>query len=142
MAHFQPLSNLPKVRRVITGHTDDGKAIFEHDDELTPVNPMSKGASARTGLAAGFTLIHQATGYPVQVHGGDEELRVENLHRSVRGGIVCEIVDIPPSPKDAKVYLHRNASLDYMVILRGSVVAILEDGVEKMLHEGDVMVQK
>lgn len=142
MSQFQPLPNLPKVRRVITGHTPDGKAIFEHDDELTPVNPMSKSASAKTGLTAGFTMIHQATGYPVQVQGGDEELRVENLHRAKRGGIICEIVDMPPSTQDGKVYLHRNASLDYMVILKGSVVAVVEDGVETTLNEGDVLVQK
>lgn len=139
MTNFEPLLGLPKVRRVVSGHTPEGKAIIEHDEQLTPVNPIPKGA----GLRAGFTLIHQSQGYPVQIQGGLSELKVENLHRSKGGGIVCEVVDFPPREKDAPVYLqHRNQSLDYLVILKGTINLVLEDGVETTLREGDVMVQK
>jgi hypothetical protein len=140
MASFESLPYLPKVRRIVTGHTAKGASIFEHDDELTPVNPIPKNANV--GLSAGFTLIHRTQDYPVQIQGGSDELKVENLFRSKGCGVVCEVVDFPPQRKDASVYMHRNQSLDYLVILKGTINAVLDDGVEKTLREGDVMVQK
>jgi hypothetical protein len=140
MAIFELLPDLPKVRRVVTGHTPEGAAIFEHDDEITPVNPVPKNAGI--GLSAGFTLIHRCQDYPVQVQGGSDELRVENLFRSKGCGIVCEVVDFPPQEDDASIYMHRNQSLDYLVILKGTINTVLDGGVEKTLREGDVMVQK
>lgn len=142
MTSFVPLPHLPKVRRVVTGHSPEGKAVFEYDDEITPVTPVAKATTGQTALTAGFTLIHKTQGSPVELQNGADELKVENLHRSATGGIVCEVVDVPPGNKDEKVFLHRNQSLDYLVVLKGTIVAILDDGVEKTLREGDVMVQK
>lgn len=140
MTSFKPVSDLPRVRRIVTGHTPEGVSIFEHDDDLTPVNPIPKDADI--GLSAGFTLIHRSQGYPVQIQGSFDELKVENLYRSKGSGIVCEVVDFPPQKKEAPVYMHRNQSLDYLVILKGTINAVLDGGVEKTLREGDVMVQK
>ena len=139
---FQELHHLPQTRRVVTGHSLEGKAIFEHDDLLTPVSLSTKVVESSEGLQTGFTLIHQAQDYPIQLQGGDSELLVGNLRRSKKGGILCEIVDVPPAMEKKDAYLHRNASLDYMVVLKGSIVCILDDGVETTLHEGDVLVQK
>lgn len=38
--------------------------------------------------------------------------------------------------------MHRNQSLDYGVVLRGTMQIILDDGEEKTLGEGDIYVQK
>ena len=140
MTSFEPVPDLPRVRRIVTGHTEEGSAIFEHDEDLIPVNPIPKGAGV--ALSAGFTLIHRSQDYPVQIQGGLDELKVENLYRSKGCGIVCEVVDFPPQRKEAPIYMHRNQSLDYLVILKGTINAVLDGGVEKTLREGDVMVQK
>lgn len=142
MAEYHPLPHLPKVRRLVTGHTAEGIAVFEHDDDLVPVSTQGGGTARESLSAAGFTLIHKSQGHPVTAQGDASELDVRNLRRTAGDGIVCEIVDFPPSGPDAKVYMHRNASLDYMVVLKGSIVAVLDNGVEKSLSEGDVFVQR
>jgi hypothetical protein len=140
MVTFNPLPGLPQTRRVVTGHKPDGIAFFEHDGQIIPVNPLPDASPAKNSV--GFTMIHQAQGYPVKIQGSADELDFENLHRSKKGGIICEIVDVPPAEKDTQLYFHRNLSLDYIVILKGSITVILDEGAEMVLTEGDVMVQK
>ena len=137
---MEPLSHLPDTRRLVTGHSREGKAIIQFDDILKPVNPTPKGATVRS---VGVTLIHRTRNYPVKVQGGSEELTVDNLRRGQgEKGIVCQIVDIPPTPEGAKPYLHRNESLDYGVVLKGSLQLLLDDRVVETLGEGDVYVQR
>lgn len=142
---MEQLAYLPSTRRLVTGHDTSGKAIFEFDEILKPVNPTPKtsGESAGLGTALGVTLIHRTRNYPVQIQGSTEELTVENLHRNKgEKGIVCQIVDLPPTPDGDAGFLHRNQSLDYGVVLKGTMQIILDDGLEQTLREGDVYVQK
>ncbi|RFU24884.1 hypothetical protein B7463_g11450, partial [Scytalidium lignicola] len=58
---MEPLTHLPTIRRLVTGHDSAGKAIFEFDEVLTPVNPTPKTGRGSEGLgtALGVTLIHR-----------------------------------------------------------------------------------
>lgn len=38
--------------------------------------------------------------------------------------------------------MHRTQSLDYGIVMEGSVVAVLDSGEEHLMHRGDVMVQR
>lgn len=140
------LPQLPTTRRVVTGHNRGGKAIFEFDEALQPLSlTASKAAFESEGASrpVGFTLIHRTRGYPAKIQGSSEELAPDNLRRGQgEPGIVCEIVDLPPTSKQQAAFLHRNQSLDYGVVLKGSMQLILDDGVQKTLNEGDVYVQK
>lgn len=142
---FLPLTQLPTVRRLVTGHNDKGTAIFEFDEKLQPFDPYSDPSQRNTspGKPLGVTLIHRTRGTPVKVQGGEEELGSENVRRG-RGepGIVCQIVDLPPDSSDKQNFLHRNQSLDYGVILKGSMDIVLDNGETAILREGDVYVQK
>lgn len=129
----------------MTGHNQQGKAIFEADDILTPVNPIpaTETKSSPSALAMGATLIHRTRDYPVKIQGSIEELSVDNLRRGQGPkGIVCQVVDLAPTSEGKSGFLHRNQSLDYGVVLKGSMQIILDDGVEQTLREGDVYVQK
>lgn len=142
---MQPVAGLPTVRRMVTGHDNQGRAIFEHEEDLTPLNPISESNSTSAALSQslGVTLIHRTREFPVRIQGSVEELSPENLQRAKGSpGIVCQIVDLPPTGKDKPPYLHRNQSLDYGVVLKGSMQIILEDGAERTLREGEVYVQK
>lgn len=142
---MEQLSHLPNTRRLVTGHNREGKAIFEFDELLTPVNPTPKGSrpGTSTDKPVGVTLIHRTRNYPVKIQGGKEELAVENVRRGQgEKGIVCQIVDIPPTPEGATPYLHRNESLDYGVVIKGSLQLLLDDGLIETLREGDVYIQK
>ncbi|KIW80845.1 hypothetical protein Z517_03868 [Fonsecaea pedrosoi CBS 271.37] len=142
---MEQLNHLPPTRRLVTGHDRDGKAIFEFDDLLTPVNPTPKSARSdpSTPQPVGATLIHRTREYPVKIQGGREELTVDNIRRGQgEKGIVCQIVDVPPTPDGTKPYLHRNESLDYGVVLKGPLQLLLDDGAVETLREGDVYIQK
>jgi len=44
------MQDLPSVRRIVTDHTPDGKAIFGQDEILTPANPLDpKGGAVPKG---------------------------------------------------------------------------------------------
>ncbi|KAH8898118.1 hypothetical protein GQ53DRAFT_837110 [Thozetella sp. PMI_491] len=139
------LTELPTTRRLVTGHTKTGKAIVEYDEVLTPFNPFPKtvAESGITPPALGVTLIHRTRGFPVNIQGSAEELTPDNVRRGQgERGIVCQIVDLPPTAEGQEPHLHRNQSLDYGIVLKGSMQIILDDGVEETLREGDVYIQK
>lgn len=129
------------IRRIVTRHTSDGKAVFDAVEHLIGVNTATKAPPA-DDTSPTLTSIHRTTGYPVTLQGSRDEFKIENLHRSKISGIVCQVVDIPPPSKALPVHFHRNQSLDYGVILKGSIVLELEDGKEKTLREGDIYVQR
>jgi hypothetical protein len=149
---MDPITTLPATRRLVTGHNERGKAVFEFDEVLTPFNPYPKSGGSEVAADTadtderpplGVTLIHRTREYPVKIQGGAEELASENVRRGQGElGIVCQIVDLPPTPRGETGYLHRNQSLDYGVVLKGSMQILLDDGVEQTLTEGDVYVQK
>ena len=145
MANMTPVSGLPTVKRLVTGHNNQGKAIFDHEEQLTPLTPFAanKSTSAASAAPLGITLIHRTRGFPVKIQGSVEELSADNLRRGQGpSGIVCQVVDLPPTLPGQAVYMHRNQSLDYGVVLRGTMQIILDDGKEKTLSEGDIYVQK
>ena len=140
MNKFEPRPDLPAVRRVVTSHDDQANAVFEHGDSLIPVS-IAKAANA--GLSAGFSLVHRTSNFPVQPQGDESEFAVDRLERSDgQIGIVCEVVDVPPRSSDQPLFLHRNQSLDYGVIMEGEIVLVLDHGVEKTLRPGDIFVQR
>lgn len=133
------LHNLPTTRRLVTGHDKKGDAVVEFDEILTPFNPTPKTKST-SGSPLGVTLIHRTRGFPVKIQGSAEELTSENARRGQgERGIVCQIVDLPPTREG---HFHRNQSLDYGVVLKGTMQIVLDAGVEETLREGDVYVQK
>ena len=57
--------------------------------------------------------------------------------------VSCRIVDFPPSdPSDKVNVMHRTQSLDYGIVLKGTIKCVLDDGVEKTVSEGDIVVQR
>jgi hypothetical protein len=135
----------------VTGHNQEGKAVFAFDDILTPMNPFPKAETEKQeettkdkATPMGVTLVHRTRKYPVKIQGSTEELTPDNIRRGQgEPGIVFQVVDLPPgSTKDTPLFLHRNQSLDYGVILKGTLQIVLDDAAERTLNEGDVYVQK
>lgn len=59
-------------------------------------------------------------------------------------GVYCRIVDFPATgeqPDDVNI-LHRTQSVDFGVVLKGSIKLVLDDGIETVMNEGDVCVQR
>ena len=134
--------SLPPIRRIITGHSADGKAVFDSEVMLSPVNPTTEDGSPPEGAIPGFTLIHRTENYPVKVQGPIQDLHGKKIPLSDSSGTVCRIVDFPPVGEDAEAFMHRTQSLDFAVVLNGTIKLVLDDGAEKTMNEGDVAVQR
>ncbi|KAH8801780.1 hypothetical protein F5884DRAFT_685128 [Xylogone sp. PMI_703] len=127
------------IRRVITGHDSKGTGYFASDDILTPYDPNTAPQFSAPGPDSGFGVIqiHRSRGFPV-----DNQRPLSEPHKTLvpladTKGPSCRIIDLPPA--DAG-WSHRTLSLDYAVVLRGTVGFIIEGGQEKVLKEHDVIV--
>ena len=147
-----------RVRRVLTGHDADGKSTFIMDGPAPNVKEMA----AMPGLA--LTDLWETKGAPARNEGmadnADRPVRLE----PPRGGTILRIVEFPPDSawrgrtdgregfdsigaghaQDAHSsdpMMHKTATVDYIVVLRGEIHAIMDKG-ETLLKPGDVLIQR
>lgn len=138
------------VRRVVTGHTPEGKAVIASDAAVEPFTFGDGGAyhvlwgadvPARfpdDGAAPAWTA-------PFPPVGGHRFLLMTIPPASSRDAgdqladqLEASLGDL--MEKDAPG-MHRTATIDYEVVLAGTVGLELDDGTEVLLSPGDVVVQ-
>ncbi|KAL3451609.1 hypothetical protein BJX65DRAFT_304198 [Aspergillus insuetus] len=130
---------LRPLSRFITTHDSSGKAIFSTTlSEQMPVSPIPDGAD--------FSLAYTTSNYPAAIS-SDADIKSYASYLQPGGspglvissGTVCRIVDMQPN---ALSPMHRTVSLDYGVVLEGVVELVLDSGETRVLHRGDVAVQR
>ncbi|MGH7311037.1 MAG: cupin domain-containing protein [Candidatus Rokuibacteriota bacterium] len=117
------------VRRVITGHDANGRAIVKIDEVAKNV------VSGRPGALA--SVIWTTEGFPANNDGqADEGLR--KVGTTLKNGTVFRIIEFSPGVAARN---HRTDSIDYIVVMAGEIDMEL-DGSSVHLKAGDVMVQR
>ncbi len=121
---------LTPIRRVVTGHTKEGMAIFSSDESFeTVVIP--------TGDAAMATIWTTAT---VPADCNDEtDGRNRDAGTTLKGGSVIRVVDMLPN---ASSPMHRTNSIDYGIVMRGQIELELDNQVYKTVEAGGIIVQR
>lgn len=134
----QLATELPGVTTYLTGHDESsGKAIIQ---------------SVRAGVwtpglqnQLGFNVVYTTSQFPVSLANDADITAHDNL---VAGGslgltnlngTVARLVDFAPGSSPV---VHRTQSLDYGIVIEGSVEMVLDSGESKILHRGDVAVQR
>jgi quercetin dioxygenase-like cupin family protein len=118
------------IRRVVTGHDKNGKAVFAADDNYETVIIPS-------GDAAMATIWTTAT---VPANLNDEtDGRTRDAGTTLKGGSVIRVVDMLPG---AASPMHRTNSIDYGIIISGSIELELDNTVFKTMGPGDIIVQR
>lgn len=118
-----------QVRRVVTGHDDNGRAIVK-DDRIMDNLVVSRPGST-------WVNIWTTEGTPDNNDERDGALRpVATSHDN---GTVFRIVHYAPGVARRN---HRTDSLDYGICLAGQLDMELDDGVVVHLKAGDVVVQR
>lgn len=150
------------VRRIVTGHDGNGKAIVVED------GPAPRTASV--GGTVSFVEIWNTRETPARI----DRVSGEPFEESIRlappeNGTRIRIVDFPPerpeqaemSPEEARERfasigaadasrhgagsrhpaMHRTETIDYGIVLEGEIVLILDEG-ETLVRAGDVVVQR
>lgn len=150
-----------KVRRVVTGHDSNGKAVFASDSEVEGVSPalLRGGSMVRVwgadeaprfpddgaepaqpryfppigGFRFGlFTVPPDSATLPADV---DQEAAAAELEALLPG--VAEYMEPEPDTPG----MHTTATIDYEYVVSGRCILELDDGERRELGPGDTVIQ-
>jgi quercetin dioxygenase-like cupin family protein len=148
-----------KVRRVVTGHTPDGKAVVASDMEIDAIEfPLTPGSEHHKLWGADImpTFPDNGAPYPMFTYfppvGGfrfglfsippesvappenyDWEKALRETEERFPGLLACVEPDTPD--------IHTTNTIDFEYVISGEVFLELDDGVEVHLQPGDTVVQ-
>jgi mannose-6-phosphate isomerase-like protein (cupin superfamily) len=146
-----------KIRRVVTGHRD-GKSVIVMDG----IAPNVKEMASMPGLA--LTDLWETAAAPAS-NAGNDDAAARPVHlEPPQNGTILRIVEFPPDSawrnkadakeaftsigaghakdsRSADPMMHKTATVDYIIILKGEIWAIMDEG-ETLLKPGDILVQR
>jgi quercetin dioxygenase-like cupin family protein len=131
-----PASNLPQLHKFFTGHNKEGKAVVTQHDDLNWQH-VDKGKM-------GFSVAYTTSQTPPDLN-DDKDLaqhnamNLETIGLVNPGGSVLRYVEFEPG---YACDMHRTQSLDYGIVLEGSIEMVLDSGERYDLKRGDVAVQR
>ncbi|KIW32028.1 uncharacterized protein PV07_03607 [Cladophialophora immunda] len=130
-------NNLPGLTTHITGHDGTtGKAIVK---DSRPGN-----WTVFDDKLMAFNVIYTSE-FPADLNDDrdlkthDEVLSSGKLGLVRSNGTVCRVVDFAPG---YECIMHRTQSLDYGIVLEGTIEMVLDSGERKLMQRGDVAVQR
>ncbi len=124
-------------RRVVTGHDRNGKSVVLSDGPPPQHHPM-QGPE----VGADFFEIWNCTLPVPRLTLADPEPNERAFTIMPVSGHLLRIIEIyPPSQGGKRTVMHRTSTLDYVVVISGEVVLVLDDS-EVTLRAGDVVVQR
>jgi len=119
-----------RIRRVVTGHDANGKAVVKFDSIPGNIAPTRPGVTA--------CVAWSTDSVPADV-GGDADEGLRPVSTAHAGGTVFRIVEYQPGAAPRN---HRTASIDYAAVMSGEIDMELDDNVVVHLQAGDVLVQR
>lgn len=127
---MNPKNLNPPIRRVVTGHDAQGRAVVRSDDSF-PTKVIPSGDAA-------FSLLWTTAEVPAN-NNDETDGRDREAGLTIEQGSVLRVVDMLPGGESP---MHRSNSIDYGIVLWGSVELELDDGEKLVLNAGDVCVQR
>jgi quercetin dioxygenase-like cupin family protein len=118
-----------QVRRVVTGHDKNGKAIVTIDETVSNIKQGRPGAHAHA--------IWTTDTLPANNDGADDAA-LRTVGTTLKGGSIFRVVEFAPGVASRN---HRTDSIDYAVVMRGEIDMDI-DGATVHLKAGDVLVQR
>lgn len=153
------------VRRVVTGHDAEGRAVIQQDG---PVPRVQRIGGERGPL---FFEVWNTRATPAPIDRASGEPREEGIQLAPpANGTRIRVLDIPPddaslatlTPEQARAhfaevgaadaashagvgskhaFMHRTETIDYGIVLEGELTLILDVG-ETVVHAGDIVIQR
>ena len=118
------------IRRIVTAHAENGKAVVGSDAITTNVQKLRSGNFE--------TLLWVTECAPANVNGEDPTATPRDIEPPQTGSIF-RILELVPG-KEA--YMHRTDTIDYAICLSGKCEMLLDDGDKVAFNQGDVMIQR
>ena len=157
------MSTGPQIRRVVTGHDDQGRAVIIADDiapnafasptipgfgasvpwlttvpidHVTDHDPAGAGSTIPTFPGTGETVFRIAEFPPDDVY---PENAQDTIFDEIDGK--SEAQDGAKHSAGKHFWFHRTDSLDYAIVLEGEITLLVDEG-EATLRAGDVAIQR
>ena len=147
-----------RIRRIVTGHDAAGRSVFVADGGAPAVKEME----SMPGLV--LTDLWRTDDAPADNSGDADAADRPIVLEPPPRGTIFRVVEFPPDEAwrgradAAEAFesigaahaadkasddpmMHRTSTVDYLVVLKGEIWAILDDG-ETCLKQGDVMIQR
>jgi quercetin dioxygenase-like cupin family protein len=126
------------TRRVVTGHDPHGKSIIVSDGP-PPQHHSMQGPAVGADFVEIWNVPRPVPRLEAQEshEPNDREFKIMPAE-----GHLLRIIDIyPPQDGGKRTVMHRTATIDYVVVIEGEIVLVLDDS-EVVLTPGDVVVQR
>ncbi|KAL9476151.1 hypothetical protein ACSS6W_005992 [Trichoderma asperelloides] len=124
------MSLFPDPRRIVTGHSQDGKSIVVDDNTISCLP---------TSIKCNFAVLYETHEFPATLHEWQDPIRQRTTNLANQNGVVLRVVDFPPNTETA---FHRTESLDFGILHQGEITCHLDDGVQVEMKAGDTCVQR
>ena len=119
------------LRRVVTGHDSQGRAVVTIDDH--PTNRISN----RPGHESMVVWTTSAT--PAEISGDQDGAAWPVSTPPIPQGSIFRLIEYLPGVESR---MHRTDTIDYAVVISGEIDMRLDHGQEVHLKAGDVLVQR
>ena len=116
------------TRRVVIGIGEDGRSCVQFDGPVPRHGPVANLAWRTAAVPADNSGPGRMPPCPTQM---------EFLHD---GGTNFILTELPPG-LGGEAFMHATDTIDYLVVMRGEVVLVLETG-ETVLRPGDLIVDR
>lgn len=120
----------PPIRRIVTGHNEDARAVIASDERF-PSEPIAIGG-------ADFALVWTTATVPAD-NNDETDGRSRDAGLTLNQGSVIRIVDFLPGSVSP---MHRTNSIDYGIVLSGEIELELDDGVRTTAGPHTIIVQR
>lgn len=131
-----PDPRYPNLRRVVTGHDDSGRSVVLIDGPCT--------FHGTGGDSWRVQDIWESDTVPVPIDASESDPTAGPVNFNLpEHGVRVRITDVPPTKPGAEPFMHRTNSIDYLHVLEGEIVMLLDDEEhEVVLRKGDTIVQR
>jgi quercetin dioxygenase-like cupin family protein len=120
----------PTIRRIVTGHNEEGKAIITIDETLEP-KVIASGDAAMSTIWTTATVPDDCN--------DPTDGSIREAGTTLKGGSVLRVVDMLPG---ASSPMHRSSSIDYGIVLEGEIELELDEGRVELVQKGEIIVQR
>ena len=125
-------------RRVVTGHDANGTSVVLSDGPPPQHHQMHGPAIG----ASFFEIWNSASSIPLLAAAETSEPNEREFTIMPTTGHLLRIIEVYPLQQGGKrTAMHRTKTLDYVVVIEGEAVLILDHS-EVILRQGDVVVQR
>ena len=134
------LSSPWKPTVVITGHNTEGQAIVETSYEC-PEKAFPNHAFTNHHLYSTSSMPADLND-KIDIKNHQEWAGSDKVGITIQNGTVCRFVNLAPNHGVDEPLSHRTQSLDFGIVVDGSVIMDLDDGSSTSLKRGDIVVQR